>query len=242
MLAMNAAVSGTEVWPLGSEQPLRHHNSFHMPDMEPIALSITADAAPAVHAVKEDVIAGDEETMLPSVPHSKVADTPCNGGVICSSPDAASPLAPVGACSEVFETPYTREVTARGVRAVRPLLQGQLVETAHCIRVPREEYQDHMRSTVLEHYLFHARSNGDMLLALGLGSLFNHSSRPNLDYRVDDRNQVIRFYATRQIEQGEELLIHYGPPSKLWFTDATAPPPATSSDDDSDGGMSRMQL
>lgn len=85
-----------------------------VPDMEPIALSITADAAPAVHAVKEDVIAGDEETMLPSVPHSKVADTPCNGGVICSSPDAASPLAPVGACSEVFETPYTREVTARG--------------------------------------------------------------------------------------------------------------------------------
>lgn len=45
------------------------------------------------------------------------------------------------------------------------------------------------RHTVLEHYLFYAK-DGDMLLALGLGSLFNHSRRPNLDYRVDGREQA----------------------------------------------------
>ncbi len=45
------------------------------------------------------------------------------------------------------------------------------------------------RHTVLEHYLFNAK-DGDMLLALGLGSLFNHSRRPNLDYRVDGREQA----------------------------------------------------
>lgn len=43
---------------------------------------------------------------------------------------------------------------------------------------------------MLEHYLFHARSHGDMLLALGLGSLFNHNHRPNLDYRVDALQQA----------------------------------------------------
>lgn len=42
---------------------------------------------------------------------------------------------------------------------------------------------------MLEHYLFHTRT-GDMLLALGLGSMFNHSRTPNLDYRVDSAQQV----------------------------------------------------
>ncbi len=56
-----------------------------------------------------------------------------------------------------------------------------------------------------------------MLLALGIGSLFNHCSRPNLDYRVDQLNLRILYYATRKIEQGEELCIFYG--NDLWFTD-----------------------
>lgn len=43
---------------------------------------------------------------------------------------------------------------------------------------------------MLEHYLFHARTSGNMLLALGLGSLFNHARVPNLDYRVDSAQQV----------------------------------------------------
>jgi hypothetical protein len=45
------------------------------------------------------------------------------------------------------------------------------------------------RHTVLEHYLFHTRS-GDMLLALGIGSIFNHARKPNVDYRVDSVRQV----------------------------------------------------
>lgn len=143
---------------------------------------------------------------------------------------------------EVFETPYTGETTARGVRATQHLQQGQLVETAHCILVPRQEYQQHSRHTVLEHYLFHSQSKGDMLLALGLGSLFNHSSFPNLDYRVDSAALKISFFAARTIESGEELLIYYGPPDRLWFADLTAPSISSSSDEGSDGGLSRLQL
>jgi hypothetical protein len=53
------------------------------------------------------------------------------------------------------------------------------------------------RHTILEHYLFKFR--GDMLLCLGVGSLFNHSRRPSLDYRVDRQDLIIRFYAAREI-------------------------------------------
>lgn len=39
-----------------------------------------------------------------------------------------------------------------------------------------------------------------MLLCLGVGSLFNHSATPSLDYRVDRHNLIITFFAARDIE------------------------------------------
>lgn len=45
------------------------------------------------------------------------------------------------------------------------------------------------RHTVFESYLF-CGNNGAMLLGLGLASLFNHSSTPNLDYNVNKLAKV----------------------------------------------------
>ena len=59
-----------------------------------------------------------------------------------------------------------------------------------------------------------------MLLALGIGSLFNHSARPNVDYRPDPRACLVRFYAARAVPAGDELTIFYG--GSLWFDDAAA--------------------
>ncbi|KAL0027667.1 hypothetical protein WJX79_006823 [Trebouxia sp. C0005] len=72
--------------------------------------------------------------------------------------------------------------------------------------------------TVLEHYLFKG-TGGTMLLALGVGSLFNHARKPNLDYRIDDNQPVIRYFAARNIMAEEELTIFYG--DKLWFEDTS---------------------
>lgn len=77
------------------------------------------------------------------------------------------------------------------------------------------------RHTTLEHYLFTGK-NGSMLLALGVGSLFNHNRQPNLDYRVDHDNLIIRYFAAKTVATGEELTIFYG--DKLWFEDTSARP------------------
>ncbi|KAK9828383.1 hypothetical protein WJX81_002342 [Elliptochloris bilobata] len=121
--------------------------------------------------------------------------------------------------ASVPETPWTGECKARGVFAETEIGRGDLIETAHCILVPRDEYETYFRHTVLEHYLFRTPS-GDHLLALGAGSLFNHSAQPNVDYRVDGGAVVVRFYAARPVAAGEELTIFYG--SKLWFVDRNA--------------------
>lgn len=64
-----------------------------------------------------------------------------------------------------------------------------------------------------------------MLLALGVGSLFNHSRQPTLDYRVDYDNLIIRYFAARTVTPGEELSIYYG--ENLWFEDTSSKSNAT---------------
>ena len=55
-------------------------------------------------------------------------------------------------------------------------------------------------------------------VALGLGSLFNHSSlQQNVGWSRDLTGQCIVYKALRDIRAGEELCINYG---KLWFVDA----------------------
>lgn len=105
----------------------------------------------------------------------------------------------------------------RGLFATASIPPGTLLHVAPCILVVEDEYNQHMRHTILEHYLFNCGK--DKLLALGHGSLFNHSRRPNVDYRVDGEQQCIRYISGhRIIEPGEELCIFYG--ANLWFDDA----------------------
>jgi uncharacterized protein len=54
-------------------------------------------------------------------------------------------------------------------------------------------------------------------LALGLGSLFNHSRHQNVGFQRDVQRQCIIYTTLREIAAGEELCISYG--SHLWFDD-----------------------
>jgi len=58
-----------------------------------------------------------------------------------------------------------------------------------------------------------------MALALGLGSLFNHSETPNVSYTLDTFTESIRYTTTKLIDSGDELFIFYG--HNLWFDPVT---------------------
>ena len=110
----------------------------------------------------------------------------------------------------------------RGLFAVTSDIElGALLHVAPTIVVSLAEYEQHMKYTILEHYLFKDKRSGNMLLALGHGSLFNHSKYPNVDYRIAPDGSCIRYYASsyRPILNGDELCISYG--SDLWFDDAS---------------------
>ena len=69
-------------------------------------------------------------------------------------------------------------------------------------------------------------------VALGLGSLFNHSSlQQNVGWSRDLSGQCIVYKALRDIRAGEELCINYG---KLWFVDADEEQPQQGDNDNDD--------
>jgi SET domain-containing protein len=115
----------------------------------------------------------------------------------------------------------TVPVKGRGVFALRSFSPGERIESAPVIVVPAAEWPL-IEKTVFFHYSY---SWGPRLehaaVALGCGSLYNHSYAPNAEYVRRLAEERIDFLALREIAAGEEITINYngaaGDPSPLWF-------------------------
>ena len=106
-----------------------------------------------------------------------------------------------------------------GVFARRPIRKGEVIERAPLIIIPGPEYLAGVDKSLLAGYVF-AWGDGQYALALGFGSLYNHSYRPNAFYE-DEEPRTKRYVAFRAIKEGEEVTINYnGNPTsrvKMWF-------------------------
>jgi SET domain-containing protein len=107
----------------------------------------------------------------------------------------------------------------RGIYAERDIKKGEKFEVSPIIMISTEEWEKYLEKTILYNYLFYWGEN--LALALGYGSLFNHSYQPNARFYNNMANLSIDFYALRDIKQDEEITINYhGDPeddSPLWF-------------------------
>ncbi len=121
----------------------------------------------------------------------------------------------------------------RGVFATRRISGGETIERVPVIVVPAAE-QPLIAATILDSYDFKWGDDGkSTAIALGMGSLYNHSFRPNALYRKRFADRMIEFIALREIDEGEEILINYnGSPDdqspivfdgSTWRKDAGAP-------------------
>lgn len=110
------------------------------------------------------------------------------------------------------------EKYGRGIFAIRDIKKGEFIEEAPVIVVPATDWKL-MRESILLNYVF--QWGKDKALALGYGSLYNHSYTPNARYITNMQNNSIDFYAREDIPRGEEITVNYnGDPkdqSPLWF-------------------------
>ena len=103
----------------------------------------------------------------------------------------------------------------RGVFATRRFRKGDQIETCPTIEVPDAEV-----SGRLDDYVYSSVKDGDVLIVLGYGMLYNHSPEPNVEYTQDEPS-TLAFWALRTVMPGEELTIDYG--GHWWETRGLTP-------------------
>lgn len=106
-----------------------------------------------------------------------------------------------------------------GVFALRPYAAGDLIELCPVIVCPPPQ-EALLEQTELRGLYFHWEDDG-VGIALGFGSLYNHSWHSNARYELDYGSDCVRFLAVRPIAVGDEITINYtGDPDgdgPLWF-------------------------
>jgi len=113
-------------------------------------------------------------------------------------------------------------IKGRCVHTSTEINEGDLIEICPVIVFSKEDLEK-IHSTHLHDYYFLWGENRDQgAIALGFGSLYNHSDRPNAVFEIDVLDDEIRFYCIKEIGPGEEITISYVDSDfredvKLWF-------------------------
>ena len=117
---------------------------------------------------------------------------------------------------EVRECKY-----GRGIFATKNIKKGELFHEAPVIISPSDEYKNLKKTVFVEYVFWWGENLEECALALGYGSLFNHSFTPNALYKLNLTQKTIDFYAHTDIKANEEILINYnGDPedkTSVWF-------------------------
>lgn len=92
----------------------------------------------------------------------------------------------------------------RGVFAKTPIAAGTEIERVPLLIMDVESIDESM----LMDYVY-TWTETKVALALGYGSLYNHSYEPNAQYLDEDSKKTKVFVAIKDIKKGEEITINY---------------------------------
>jgi uncharacterized protein len=97
----------------------------------------------------------------------------------------------------------------RGIFAKRRFDADEIIEVCPVIALSERD-ADSLNATGLYEYYFGWGKDGKWAaIALGYGSLYNHSFTPNAEHRKNTVDETISIVAVREIAAGEEIFIRY---------------------------------
>lgn len=97
-----------------------------------------------------------------------------------------------------------------GVFATDRIESNEIIEECPILLLPTKRGE--LNYTLIDYTFQWPRSLDwtNHAIALGYGSLYNHSNNPNSDWFSDEDKNVFKFVALREIYKGEEITIYYG--------------------------------
>jgi SET domain-containing protein len=109
----------------------------------------------------------------------------------------------------------------RKVCTTNGLSPGDLIEICPVILLKKKERKIIHNTTLHDYYFLWGKKRNKPAIALGFGSLYNHSDQPNAAFELDLENVEIRISCIKEIASGDEITISYTDEGfkdvKLWF-------------------------
>lgn len=99
--------------------------------------------------------------------------------------------------------------SGRGLYASGLILRGTIVMECEILVLSSQDTVT-VNQTDLKHYTFKFNETQDCLV-LGLGEIFNHDDKANVDFELVERDgrKLMQFRANNYVVQGQQLFINY---------------------------------
>jgi SET domain-containing protein len=110
----------------------------------------------------------------------------------------------------------------RGVFARVDIRKGEIIERCPIIVVSKHDTSNLKESILVTYFFYFGKNKEQSAIALGFGSIYDHSYKPNAEYKIKDKEGLIDFIALKNIKKDEEITFNYNhgsPKDKrpLWF-------------------------
>lgn len=134
-------------------------------------------------------------------------------------------IKPIYTSDKIYVSQSSMPDAGRGVFARFAIKKGELIEKCPVIEIPEHDVAALSHSILLTYFYFFGKNKERIVVALGFGSIYNHTYSPNASYIAREKEQVIEFIAIKDIKKDEEITVNYVQENKekhpLWFTDST---------------------
>ncbi|HEX3313899.1 MAG TPA: SET domain-containing protein-lysine N-methyltransferase [Gemmataceae bacterium] len=95
----------------------------------------------------------------------------------------------------------------RGVFAAKPIKKGKIIERVPLLIMPADTLIGGLHNAHIGRF-YYWWTNKKIAVALGYGSLYNHSFDANASYKHEP-DETLKYIAIRDIAVGEEVTINY---------------------------------
>ena len=105
----------------------------------------------------------------------------------------------------------------RGVYARRDIRKGEIIERCPIIEVSKNDTSNLKESILVTYFFYFGKNKEQVAIALGFGSIYNHSDKPNAIYKLKQKDKIIEFIALKDINKNDEITFNYYNSSNLKY-------------------------